>query len=96
MLSEFQIHAFRVSAGPCKALETRRVASVDPCALIFSQRALQRVVVVLEVLELQKVLGPLAALARRQVSHLDGGRASQAGRAGQVLGCRLVLLIQTG
>lgn len=62
-----------------------------------SKCALQCVVVVFEVLELQEVLGPLAARPRGgQVGDLDGGGRGRAGRAGQVLSSRLVLLVQTG
>lgn len=68
---------------------------VSPCGNI-SQRALQCVIVVLETFKLQKVFGPLAALASRgQVSDLDGGGSAANRRASQILGCRLVLLVQT-
>ena len=63
----------------------------------FSQRALQRVVIVFEAFELQEVFGPLAALAGGgQVGDLDGGGGAANRRPRQVLGCRLVMLVQTG
>lgn len=63
----------------------------------LSQGALQRVVVVFETFELQEVFGPLAALAGRgQVGDLDGGGGVPDRRASQVLGCRLVMLVQAG
>lgn len=63
----------------------------------FSERAVQSVVVVFEVLQLQEVSGPLAALLRRrcEVGGLGGGGGGGACRlrgAGQVFGCRLVVL----
>lgn len=62
-----------------------------------SQRALQCVVVVFETFELQKVFGPLAALASwRQVGDLDGGGSAADRRACQVLGCGLVMLVEAG
>ncbi len=64
---------------------------------ILSQGALQCVVVVFETFELQKVFGPLAALASGgQVGDLDGGGGAADRRACQVFGCRLVMLVQAG
>ncbi len=63
----------------------------------LSQGALQRVVVVFETFELQKVFGSLAALAGGgQVGDLDGGGGAPDRRACQVLGCGLVMLVQAG
>lgn len=63
----------------------------------MSEGALQCVVVVLEAFELQKVFGPLAALTGGgQVGDLDGGRGALDWGAAQVLGCRLVMLVQAG
>lgn len=43
------------------------------------------------------MFGPLAALASRgQVGDLDGGRSAADRRPRQVLGCGLVMLVQTG
>lgn len=56
-----------------------------------SQGALQRVVVVLEALQLQEVFGTFALLAGRQVGDLDGGGAGDFRGEGEVLRCRLVL-----
>ena len=73
--------------------------SLPPCKVsLFSQGALQGVVVVLEALELQEVLGPLAALAGGgQVGDLDGGGGGAAcGGTSQVLGGTLVLQVQAG
>lgn len=62
-----------------------------------SQRALQGVVIVFEALELQKVFGSLTALpGGGKVGDLDGGGGAADWGAGQVLGCRLVVLIQAG
>lgn len=62
-----------------------------------SQCALQCVVVVFETFELQKVFGPLAALAGGgQVGDLDGGGSAADRRTSQVLRCRLVMLVQAG
>lgn len=52
-----------------------------------SQGALQRVVVVLEALQLQEVFGTFALLAGRQVGDLDGGGAGDFGGQSEVLGC---------
>lgn len=65
----------------------------------FSERTVQSVVVVFEVLQLQEVSGPFAALlhCRCEVGCL-GGRGGGACRlcgAGQVFGCRLVVLAQS-
>lgn len=61
------------------------------------KRAVQSVVIIFKVLQLQEVSGPLAALlrCRREVGALSW-RGAAAGRllaAGQVFGCRLVLLL---
>lgn len=64
-----------------------------------SERAVQSVVVIFEVLQLQEVPGPLAALlkAGREVGGLGrGGRAERLGGTGQVFGCRLVVLARIG
>lgn len=62
-----------------------------------SQGALQGVVFVFETFELQKVFGPLAALASGgQVGDLDGGGSAPHRGARQVLCCGLVVLVQTG
>ena len=76
---------------PCLSLPPYKVS-------LFSQGALQGVVVVLEALELQEVLGPLAALAGGgQVGDLDGGGGGAAcGGTSQVLGGALVLQVQAG
>lgn len=62
----------------------------------FSERTVQSVVVVFEILQLQEVSGPLAALlhCRREVGGLGGGGggARRLRGAGQVFGCRLVVL----
>ncbi len=61
-----------------------------------SERTVQSVVVIFEVLQLQEVSGPLAALlhCRREVGGLGGGGGGARGLrgAGQVFGCRLVVL----
>ena len=61
-----------------------------------SERTVQSVVVVFEVLQLQEVSGPLAALlqCRYEVGGLGGGGggARRLRGAGQVFGCRLVVL----
>lgn len=54
-----------------------------PC----SQRALQRVVVVFEALQLQEVFGTFALLAGRQVGDLDGGGVGYFRGQSEVLGC---------
>jgi len=76
----------------------RSLGGIVSLSLSLSQGALQGVVVVLEALQLQEVLGPLAALAGGgQVGHLDGGRGGAAcGGARQVLGGTLVLQVQAG
>lgn len=65
----------------------------------FSERAVQSVVVVFEVLQLQEVPGPLAALLHRrcEVGGLGGGGggASRLCGAGQVFGCGLVVLARS-
>lgn len=67
------------------------------CSSSLSQGALQCVVVVLETFEFQEVFGPLAALASGgQVGDLNGGGSTPDRRACQVLGCRLVMLVQAG
>lgn len=59
------------------------------------QCAFQGVVVVLEVLELQEMLGPLAALSwGGQVCDLNGGPRGRPRRVGQIFSCWLVLLVQ--
>lgn len=61
-----------------------------------SERTVQSVVVVFEVLQLQEVSGPLAALlrCRCEVGGLGGGGGGRARRlrgAGQIFCCRLVV-----
>lgn len=68
--------------------------------LTILKRAVQSVVIIFKVLQLQEVSGPLAALlrCRREVGALSW-RGAAAGRllaAGQVFGCRLVLLLLAG
>lgn len=55
-----------------------------------SQSALQGVVVVLEALQLEEVLGTFTLLTGGEVCHLDGCRGDVR-RLGQVFGCGLVL-----
>lgn len=58
------------------------------CCSSPSQGALQRVIVVLEAFELQKMFGSLAPLASGgKVGHLDGGGSAPNRRASQVFGC---------
>lgn len=58
-----------------------------------SQRALQRVVVVLKALQFQEVLGAFTLLTGGQVCYLDGGRGDLR-RLGEVFGCGLVLSLR--
>lgn len=61
--------------------------SPEQRSLPRSQGALQRVVVVLEALQLQEVFGTFALLAGRQVGDLDGSGAGDFGGQSEVLGC---------
>lgn len=65
----------------------------------FSERTIQSVVVVFEVLQLQEVSGPLAALLHRrcEVGGLGGGGgdACRLCGTGEVFGCRLVVLARS-
>lgn len=65
----------------------------------LSERAVQSVVVVFEVLQLQEVSGPLAALLHcgYEVGGLGGGGAGarRICGTGQVFGCRLVVLARS-
>ena len=77
-----RLHTARGSAGG---------RSPEQCSPRGSQGALQRVVVVLEALQLQEVFGTFALLAGRQVGDLDGGGVGDFRGQGEVLRCRLVL-----
>ncbi|GCC40876.1 hypothetical protein chiPu_0024769 [Chiloscyllium punctatum] len=74
--------------SPC-ALRPVLVMGSD-CAPL-SQRTLQRVVVVLEALQLEEVFGSLALLVGRQVGDLDGAGRGALGGMGQLFRCSLVL-----